>query len=143
MECAKILNQLKNPLGDIETMAQAEANAHAVAQGEGRGAEEETGSTAIAHSSEQPDTKPVHTASDGAGEDGNTGASDVYGADAKPPIGSDTSDLSEPPSPSAGDDMDSRPAKKQMTLEEYEAMLDAEDGEGGFLEGGDIPSSGY
>lgn len=25
-----------------------------------------------------------------------------------------------------------------MTLEEYEAMLDAEDGEGGFLEGGDI-----
>lgn len=25
-----------------------------------------------------------------------------------------------------------------MSLEEYEAMLDAEDGEGGFLEGGDI-----
>jgi hypothetical protein len=28
--------------------------------------------------------------------------------------------------------------KKQMTVEEYEAMLDAEDGEGGFLEAGDI-----
>ena len=143
MECAKILNQLKNPLGDIETMAQAEANAQAGTQGEGDEAEGETGSTAIADLSEQADVKPVHTASDAAGEDGSTVASGVYGADAKPPIGSDTSDLSEPPSPSAGDDMDSRPAKKQMTLEEYEAMLDAEDGERGFLEGGDIPSSGY
>jgi hypothetical protein len=28
-----------------------------------------------------------------------------------------------------------------MTLEEYEAMLDAEDGEGGFLEAGDIPEA--
>lgn len=28
--------------------------------------------------------------------------------------------------------------KKEMTVEEYEAMLDAEDGEGGFLEAGDI-----
>lgn len=28
-----------------------------------------------------------------------------------------------------------------MSLEEYEAMLDAEDGEGGFLEAGDIPEA--
>jgi hypothetical protein len=28
-----------------------------------------------------------------------------------------------------------------MTLEEYEAMLDAEDGEGGFLEAGNIETS--
>ena len=35
-------------------------------------------------------------------------------------------------------DMEEPPRKKQMTVEEYEAMLDAEDGEGGFLEAGDI-----
>lgn len=43
--------------------------------------------------------------------------------------------LSEPP------ELDEdRPTKRQreMTLEEYEAMLDAENGPGGFLEGGDI-----
>ena len=28
--------------------------------------------------------------------------------------------------------------RKEMTLEEYEAMLEAEDGPGGFIEGGDI-----
>jgi hypothetical protein len=58
--------------------------------------------------------------------------------------------LSEPPPLSSDrDEYDLPPMKRarttgggggEMSLEEYEAMLDAEDGPGGFLEGGDIAS---
>lgn len=46
--------------------------------------------------------------------------------------------LSEPPEEAEAEDDARPPRKKQMTVEEYEAMLDAEDAEGGFLEAGDI-----
>ncbi len=46
--------------------------------------------------------------------------------------------LSEPPTFDDVKREEEPPKKKRMTVEEYEAMLDAEDGEGGFLEAGDI-----
>ena len=112
----KILDQLKAPLttdaDDMEAMAQAEAAAAQQDIAEGQ-------------------TKPISTVipSDGPG------------------IPDDLSDLSDPPPLPGVDaaegkaeigDLDEPPTKKQMTLEEYEAMLDAEDAEGGFLEAGDI-----
>jgi hypothetical protein len=57
-------------------------------------------------------------------------------------IGKDENELGSPLSDLPGlDDQVAKRAKVDgpgMSLEEYEAMLDAEDGEGGFLEGGDI-----
>jgi hypothetical protein len=53
-------------------------------------------------------------------------------------IDDSSSVLSDPPDAAEAEDDAKPPQKKQMTIEEYEAMLDAEDGEGGFLEAGDI-----
>lgn len=53
------------------------------------------------------------------------------------------SPLSDVPDEAEPDRKKLREEVKGMTIEEYEAMLDAEaqDGEGGFLEGGDIPEA--
>jgi len=103
----------------METMAQAEAQASVSG----------VGPSTAPDGGEAEDTKPIHTEIPSDGID----------------IPDTSSELSEPPSPSLAavktEDEERPTKKKRMTLEEYEAMLDAEDGEGGFMEGGDIPSS--
>jgi hypothetical protein len=135
LECAKILNQLKQPLDDMETMAQAEDEASEASAP----SKADQLSTAAAgpgaipedDQAEGEDSKPIHTEVPSDGID----------------LPDTSSELSEPPSPSLvaiQPEIEDGPAKKKrMTLEEYEAMLDAENGEGGFLEGGDIPSSDF
>jgi len=43
--------------------------------------------------------------------------------------------------PDIADEATPSKRQKELTLEEYEAMLDAENAPGGFLEGGDIPGA--
>lgn len=116
LECVKILDQLKSPLtsdaDDMEAMAQAEA-------------------AAVKQETEESQAKPISTVIPSDGSDIPDDLSDLSDP---PPLPEDEAaevkaEIGEPQGP---------PAKKQMTLEEYEAMLDAEDAEGGFLEAGDI-----
>jgi len=127
LECAKILDQLKQPLSDMETMARKEEESSAQNSGQPSSA---LSAVSPGPSGQAEDIKPVHTHMPSDGVD----------------IPDTSSELSEPPFPSTQavlpvDEDDQPAAKKRMTLEEYEAMLDAENDEGGFLEGGDIPSS--
>ena len=78
--------------------------------------------------------KPVSTAVVEAGKAG------------EPELGTDgTTDpgsvLSEPAN--LEDEAPPKKRRKDLTLEEYEAMLDAENGPGGFLEGGDIAGASH
>ena len=112
----KILDQLKTPLttdaDDMEAMAQAEAAAAQQDIAEGQ-------------------AKPISTVIPSDGPDIPDGLSDL--SDPPPLPGVDAAE-----GKAEIGDLDEPPTKKQMTLEEYEAMLDAEDAEGGFLEAGDI-----
>ena len=117
LECAKILDQLKAPLPDeAEDMARGEDTDLV-------GSEE----TAQTH------TKPVSTAPIEVVEiDAETGLEELTNPESR---------LSEPPDLDGEGDEPASKRQKEMTLEEYEAMLDAENGPGGFLEGGDIANS--
>jgi hypothetical protein len=116
LECVKILDQLKAPLAseadEVEALAQAEA---AVAE----------------QDNAESLSKPVRTVIPPDGPDAPDDLSDL--SDAPPSLKDEAAE----PKAEIGD-VDGPPAKKQMTLEEYEAMLDAEDAEGGFLEAGNI-----
>jgi hypothetical protein len=110
LECAKILNQLKSP---VPSTIPDEVEAMAKSE---------------AYPVDSSDPMPLQEGLDDLGDDL-------------------TSLLSEPPHVSSDrgeerDEYDLPPMPKkprgQLTLEEYEAMLDAEDAPGGFLEAGDI-----
>ena len=107
LECAKILDQLPEALDDAEEMARREA------------AEE---------AQDEPSRKPISR--------NHSGVSDL-----QPPVDDDDPYAAFASSSPIRFDEDAPKAKKMKigtsTIEEYEAMLDAE-GEGGYLEGGDV-----
>ena len=113
MECAKILDQLKAPIPDeAETIAAKE--------------------NGIELPTDVSPTQPINIVA--LAGDKPQAAREIDQED------EEGSALSDPPAP--GEDLYQPITKKpKMTLEEYEAMLDAENAEGGFLEGGDIPGA--
>jgi hypothetical protein len=149
LELINVLNQAQSavPADDITvdgrgaTTNNLGADASISANGHSHAATSETGPS---HPRPRPPlgpspfgslSKPVQTTPDtGPDLDAAGGDADAEEADAWEPISS-------PPRPVSADTYDKNegdgpPAKKQMTLDEYEKMLDEEDGsEGGFLVG--------
>ena len=114
LECAKILDQLKAPIPDEAETIVAKEN----------GIELPTDDVSPA--------QPINIVA--LAGDKPQAAREIDQED------EEVSALSDPPAP--GEDLYQPIAKKpKMTLEEYEAMLDAENAEGGFFEGGDIPGA--
>lgn len=127
LHCARILDQCRAPVpAEVEMQAKAEE------------AERKPGHTTLqAHGSASKPISTVMPSSDPLGVDDD--GDDAVKASSE--VGSVLSDVPDVHSEAEDEGPSAKKVKKEMTVEEYEAMLDAENGEGGFLEAGDI--AGY
>ena len=129
LECAKILDQMKGPVSPSED-AQPTGSSPTI--------EDVPPEVEAENQSPEPPDLILGEDVDPTGQDGKDGeAVHANGIDEKGGGEKLERRLSL-------DGMEEREVKKpRMTLEEYEAMLDAETGEGGYLEAGDILGAKY